>query len=144
MNDHFYVNTCLIILSLTYYKYITTSQGIIGAVSSMGFSKLYLYVLLICTNITLHFVSAANETNRALDAKNLVVVNVGLILDFNSSVGFVANSCISMAISDFYSKNPHYTTRLALHTKNSNDVLTAASAGEINIYVSLIYELNTW
>ncbi|KAK1399849.1 Glutamate receptor [Heracleum sosnowskyi] len=57
-----------------------------------------------------------------------MAVKVGLILDFNSSTGFVASSCISMAISDFYSANAHYTTRLALHPKNANDVLSAASA----------------
>ncbi|KAK1379909.1 Glutamate receptor [Heracleum sosnowskyi] len=46
----------------------------------------------------------------------------------SSSAGLMANFCMSQAISDFYSKNQLYTTRLALHTKNSNDILTAASA----------------
>lgn len=97
----------------------------------MAFSNLHLYLLLISKFILL--VSAKIETHRNLDSKNLIVVNVGVILDFNSSTGFVANSCISMAISDFYSKNPHYTTRLALHPKNSNDLLTAASAGKSSL-----------
>ncbi|KAK1399852.1 Glutamate receptor [Heracleum sosnowskyi] len=93
----------------------------------MGFSKLYFYLLLINTS-SLILVSAKNETRSALDSNSRNVVNVGLILDFNSSIGFLANVCISMAISDFYSKNPHYATRLALHPKNSKNVLTAASA----------------
>ncbi|WOH01175.1 hypothetical protein DCAR_0520556 [Daucus carota subsp. sativus] len=93
----------------------------------MGFSKAYLYLLLINT-IFLLFVSANKETGTTSESKNQIVFNVGVILDFNSSVGVVANSCITMAISDFYSQSLHYTRRLALHHKNSNDVLTAASA----------------
>lgn len=93
----------------------------------MGLTNLYFYILLI-TGISLLLVSAKNETSAALHSKNRMV-NVGLILDFNSSTGFVANTCISIAVSDFYSKNPHYNTRLALVPKNSNDVLLAASAG---------------
>lgn len=95
----------------------------------MGFSKAYLYLLLINT-IFLLFVSANKETGTTSESKNQIVFNVGVILDFNSSVGVVANSCITMAISDFYSQSLHYTRRLALHHKNSNDVLTAASAGD--------------
>ncbi|KAK1388308.1 Avr9/Cf-9 rapidly elicited protein 141 [Heracleum sosnowskyi] len=33
-----------------------------------------------------------------------------------------------MALSDFYTTYPHYSTRLALHHKNSNDILSAASS----------------
>ncbi|OMP07971.1 Ionotropic glutamate receptor [Corchorus olitorius] len=36
-----------------------------------------------------------------------------------SWVGKIVDSCISMAISDFYSLNSHYKTKLALHTRNS-------------------------
>ncbi|GKV00519.1 hypothetical protein SLEP1_g13193 [Rubroshorea leprosula] len=58
--------------------------------------------------------------------KNLV--NVGLVLDFNSSIGVMSNTCISMAISDFYATHSSYKTRLSLHTRNSQDVVGAAFA----------------
>ncbi|XP_017251960.1 glutamate receptor 2.1-like [Daucus carota subsp. sativus] len=92
----------------------------------MGLSNLFLYLLLFDT-ILLLLVSAKNETSRT-PSKHPTVINVGLILDFNSSDGFVADSCISIALSDFYTENLHYATRLALVPKNSNDVLSAASA----------------
>ncbi|XP_074365279.1 glutamate receptor 2.5-like [Apium graveolens] len=76
----------------------------------MEFSKLYLYLLLTNTIILL-FVSAKNETTISLTSKNRIVVNGCLILDFNSSMGFVANSCTSMANPDFYPKSPDYTTK---------------------------------
>lgn len=93
----------------------------------MEFSKLH-HVLLVISTISLLLVTAKNETSTKLDPKNRTAVNVGLILDFHSSTGLLANSCIAMALSDFYSMNPHYTTRLVLHPKNANDVLSAASA----------------
>lgn len=97
----------------------------------MGLSNLFLYLLLFDT-ILLLLVSAKNETSRT-PSKHPTVINVGLILDFNSSDGFVADSCISIALSDFYTENLHYATRLALVPKNSNDVLSAASAGKLFI-----------
>ncbi|KAL8145213.1 glutamate receptor 2.3-like [Apium graveolens] len=92
----------------------------------MKFSNLYLHLLFIST-IVVFLASAKNETNTTLPLNN-EIVDVGLILDFSSSAGFIANSCISMALSDFYSKNQQYNTRLALHSKNSDDITTAASA----------------
>ena len=56
-------------------------------------------------------------------------VRVGVILDMNSTVGVMANSCISMAVSDFYAANPYFETRVALFTRDSNGDVTAASAG---------------
>ncbi|XP_017250102.1 glutamate receptor 2.8-like isoform X1 [Daucus carota subsp. sativus] len=93
----------------------------------MGFSKLHLYILLINSTILL-LITAETETSTHSEPKNHIAVSVGVVLDFNSSTGFAANSCISTALSDFYSLNKHYTTRLVLHPKNSNGVLSAASA----------------
>ncbi|XP_059625215.1 glutamate receptor 1.4-like [Cornus florida] len=46
-----------------------------------------------------------------------------------SLVGKVVNSCISMAISDFYALNTHYTTRILLHIRDSKgEPLRALSA----------------
>ncbi|KAI4356980.1 hypothetical protein L6164_000956 [Bauhinia variegata] len=64
---------------------------------------------------------------RPLKAKELIPI--GVILDLNSQIGSMANSCISMALHDFYQKNSDYKTRLDLRTRNSNDdIIKAASA----------------
>ncbi|XP_030950058.1 glutamate receptor 2.8-like [Quercus lobata] len=57
------------------------------------------------------------------------VIPVGVVLDLKSPVGRVAESYMSMALSDFYAVNDNYSTRLSLLTKDSgNDIIAAASA----------------
>ncbi|XP_010270821.1 PREDICTED: glutamate receptor 2.8-like [Nelumbo nucifera] len=76
-------------------------------------------------SLSLCFATGAH--NRSFSAN--VSVHVGVVLDLNSQVGKMAQSCISMAVSDFYAKNSHYKTRMVLHTRDSkNDVITAASS----------------
>ncbi|XP_074372631.1 glutamate receptor 2.2-like isoform X2 [Apium graveolens] len=99
----------------------------------MGFFRLYLCSLLINSIIIFDFVSAQTDITSA-DSNNQIVIDIGLILDFGSSTGIIANSCISMAFSDFYTTYPHYSTRLALHHKNSNDVPSAASSASELVY----------
>ncbi|KAI4356976.1 hypothetical protein L6164_000952 [Bauhinia variegata] len=61
------------------------------------------------------------------------LIPIGVVLDTNSSVGTVAQSCISMAHLDFYERHPNYRTKLDLRIRDSeNDVVTAASAGNIS------------
>ncbi|KAF9623794.1 hypothetical protein IFM89_005379 [Coptis chinensis] len=56
-------------------------------------------------------------------------VDVGVILDLDTWVGKMSQSCISMALYDYYSTR-NYTRKLVLHTRNSNsDIVGAASAG---------------
>ncbi|XP_022848939.1 glutamate receptor 1.2-like [Olea europaea var. sylvestris] len=45
-------------------------------------------------------------------------IKIGLILDSKSWLGKVVNSCMSMAISDFYTLNGQYKTRIALETRD--------------------------
>ncbi|WOG96845.1 hypothetical protein DCAR_0416182 [Daucus carota subsp. sativus] len=94
----------------------------------MRFFKLCLYLLLINSTIYFRLVSGQNGTSATTDSDNQIVVDIGLILDFGSSTGITAISCVSMAFSDFYSANPHYSTRLALHRRNSDDIISAASS----------------
>jgi hypothetical protein len=62
------------------------------------------------------------------------VIRVGVVLDLNSTLGEMAESCIFMALSDFYAANANYRTRLTLSTRNSRgDVLGAACSGNINV-----------
>ncbi|CAH1447139.1 unnamed protein product [Lactuca virosa] len=56
-------------------------------------------------------------------------VQVGVILDMDSWVGKVVYTCITMAISDFYTANPHYRTRIVFKTRDTNgEPLRALSA----------------
>ncbi|KAL4301790.1 hypothetical protein GQ457_10G003090 [Hibiscus cannabinus] len=65
----------------------------------------------------------------AAQPRNTVPVNVGVVLDMDSLVGKIGMSCIDIALSDFYAANPHYETRLVLHTMDSmGDVVVAATA----------------
>ncbi|KAK4435710.1 Glutamate receptor 2.7 [Sesamum alatum] len=58
-----------------------------------------------------------------------VPIRVGLVLDMNDYIGEMGWNCISMALSDFYTANAHYKTRLQIHSRDSNgDVVGAAAA----------------
>ncbi|KAH6836301.1 glutamate receptor 2.7 [Perilla frutescens var. hirtella] len=62
-------------------------------------------------------------------AAQIIPVRVGTVLEMNK-YGEMALSCISMALSDFYSTHQHYNTRLLLINRHSNgDVVSAAAAG---------------
>ncbi|ERN18388.1 hypothetical protein AMTR_s00055p00227100 [Amborella trichopoda] len=64
-----------------------------------------------------------NETKGARD------VRVGVVLAMDSVVGRVSNSCIAMAIEDFYNEHPNFNTRLTISWRDSGgDVIKAASA----------------
>lgn len=56
---------------------------------------------------------------KAQDGGVTSSVHVGVILDMESWVGKVGNSCMYMAVSDFYSTHADYKTRLVFHTKDS-------------------------
>ncbi|KAH6754774.1 hypothetical protein C2S53_020226 [Perilla frutescens var. hirtella] len=54
--------------------------------------------------------------------------DIGVILDFDTTLGKVCRSCISMAIEDFYS-NGNHTTMMVPHFRDSgSDAVAAASA----------------
>ncbi|CAL5361045.1 unnamed protein product [Camellia sinensis] len=57
-----------------------------------------------------------------------IKVDVGLILDTETTVGKMSQTCMSMALEDFYVTH-NYTTRIVLQTRYSKgDVVEAASA----------------
>jgi hypothetical protein len=65
-----------------------------------------------------------------------VIIRVGVVLDMNSAVGKMAESCISAAVNDFYARNADYRTRISLVTRDSKgDVVTAASAGTTSLNI---------
>ena len=57
-------------------------------------------------------------------------VRVGVVVDMDDYVGKMGLNCITMALSDFYTKHGHYKTRLVLTKRDSKkDVIGAAAAG---------------
>ncbi|XP_047967478.1 glutamate receptor 2.7-like [Salvia hispanica] len=56
-------------------------------------------------------------------------VRVGVVVDMDDYVGKMGLNCITMALSDFYTKHGHYKTRLVLTKRDSKkDVVGAAAA----------------
>ncbi|KAK8569957.1 hypothetical protein V6N13_002665 [Hibiscus sabdariffa] len=62
---------------------------------------------------------SANVNNINDSTSEKVRVHVGVIVDMQSWVGKIVDSCISMAISDFYGRKSHHRTKLVLHTRDS-------------------------
>ncbi|KAL9154530.1 hypothetical protein ABFS82_10G121500 [Erythranthe guttata] len=58
---------------------------------------------------------------------------VGVILDADSLVGRIGMTSLSLALSDFYSLNSNYSTRIVLHTRDSNGRVTDAAASALNL-----------
>ncbi|PSS07255.1 Glutamate receptor 2.8 like [Actinidia chinensis var. chinensis] len=80
---------------------------------------LSLLVLLLISNYS---VPADGQNDSAL------VVDVGVILDADI-VGKMSQTCMFMALEDFYPTHKSHTTRIVLHTRDSkSDVVEAASA----------------
>ncbi|XP_058210512.1 glutamate receptor 2.2-like [Rhododendron vialii] len=85
-----------------------------------------LLVLLVLFIISLYVVPILGKNGNGL-----IEVDVGVILDADDHmVGKVSQTCISMALEDFYALNQnHSTTRIVLHKRDSKgDVVEAASA----------------
>ena len=76
--------------------------------------------------------SQAGVNRRTGDVDGLYdEVHVGVILDMRSWQGKVIESCISMAISDFYSLQKFHKVRVVLHVRDSQgDPFRALSAGK--------------
>lgn len=73
--------------------------------------------------------TCGNESNETT-IKTKSLVHVGVVLDLNTQVGAMADVSMSVALDDFYAIHPNYTTRLVLHTRDSEeDDLGAAAAG---------------
>ncbi|XP_073147283.1 glutamate receptor 2.8-like [Henckelia pumila] len=58
---------------------------------------------------------------------------VGVILDFDSLIGRIGLTSLSLAISDFYETNTDYTTRLELHLRDSKGEVIDAAAKALGL-----------
>ncbi|KAI3814876.1 hypothetical protein L1987_14523 [Smallanthus sonchifolius] len=77
-----------------------------------------------------------------VNGKTKIEVRIGVILDMDSSTGKMSNTCISMAIRDFYRKHGHCTTVIRPYFRDSkkDDVQAASAAIDLlkNIQVMAI------
>ncbi|PWA35082.1 Extracellular ligand-binding receptor [Artemisia annua] len=63
-------------------------------------------------------------------------IPVGVILDMGSWVGKTVHSCITMTLSDFYTVNNRYKTRIILHGRDTHgEPLHALSTGKVLFYI---------
>lgn len=91
---------------------------------------LLLYSSILFLTCTIGTAAERNDTNAAGGQTHLPV-HIGLVLDLNSTIGTMAEVCISMALQDFYLAHSDYQTRLFLHPKDAQEDLDLASAGYI-------------
>ncbi|KAK8569956.1 hypothetical protein V6N13_002664 [Hibiscus sabdariffa] len=71
------------------------------------------------------------------------MIHVGLIVDTQSWVGKIVDSCIFMAISDFYGRHSHYRTKLVLHTRDSEGDPLLVLSQENSAAVKILAELGS-
>ncbi|PIN16368.1 Glutamate-gated kainate-type ion channel receptor subunit GluR5 [Handroanthus impetiginosus] len=65
-----------------------------------------------------HFYADEHKVSQQ-DNGDKIIINVGVIVDAGSWVGKVVESCITMAVQDFYNQNMGYRTRIALQVRDS-------------------------
>ncbi|KAK3437317.1 hypothetical protein EUGRSUZ_C01857 [Eucalyptus grandis] len=70
--------------------------------------------------------AVAQSSNK--NSATTIPVNVGVIVDLETWVGKMGLSCVELALSNFYSSNPSYKTRLVLNVRDSKGEDAAAAA----------------
>ncbi|KAL7100383.1 hypothetical protein ACP275_09G142700 [Erythranthe tilingii] len=67
------------------------------------------------------------------NAQRNTTFQVGVILDANSLLAPIATTSLSLALSDFYSFNSNYSTRLVFYTRDGRGRVTDAAASALNL-----------
>ncbi|KAF2596783.1 hypothetical protein F2Q68_00011964 [Brassica cretica] len=90
-------------------------------------SFLIVLFLFICSNC---FAWSQNDDVSGVSGTEQKWVRVGLVLDLGSVEGKIVGSSVSLALSDFYTVNSNYRTRIILSVRNSHGepILALASA----------------
>ncbi|KAK3437315.1 hypothetical protein EUGRSUZ_C01861 [Eucalyptus grandis] len=70
--------------------------------------------------------AVAQSSNK--NSATTIPVNVGVIVDLETWVGKMGLSCVELSLSNFYSSNPSYKTRLVLNVRDSKGEEVAAAA----------------
>ncbi|KAL9683084.1 hypothetical protein QQ045_014899 [Rhodiola kirilowii] len=81
-------------------------------------------ILIVFVASSINQLGAARIMDKELN--EFQFVNVGVVLNLNSSVGSISDKCLSMALDDFYVLKYDYKTRVVLHKKHTEDVSSTA------------------
>ncbi|XP_057460066.1 glutamate receptor 2.7-like [Actinidia eriantha] len=81
--------------------------------------------------LSLRTISCTSQTSSSMNGT--VFFQVGVVLDLDSLVGQVGLSCLSMALSDFYSIHSNFTTRLVIHVRDSKGQVIDAAASAVDL-----------
>lgn len=66
-------------------------------------------------------------------------IKIGIILDLQTQFSKICLTSINMSLSDFYEDHSNYTTRLAIHVRDSmEDAVQASAAGWVLLSFSLV------
>lgn len=71
--------------------------------------------------------------NAQTGVVNRTLFRVGVLLDFDSLVGRIGQTSLSLAVSDFYEANTNYTTILELHLRDSRGQVIDAAANALDL-----------
>ncbi|KAK6927704.1 Receptor, ligand binding region [Dillenia turbinata] len=94
--------------------------------TKMNQTKIVFSLLVLSFSLSILFTS---DTRVVAQNTTIIPVNIGVVLDLDTSVGRIGLSCITMSVSDFYASHGHYKTRLNLNVRNSKeDAVSAASS----------------
>ncbi|KAL7100369.1 hypothetical protein ACP275_09G142000 [Erythranthe tilingii] len=85
--------------------------------------KMHVFISLSLLSLFLSFCNSQRNTS----------FQVGVILDANSANGRIGNTSLLLALSDFYSINSNYSTRIVLHPRDSRGLVTGAAASALNL-----------
>lgn len=92
--------------------------------------RILLPLTLILVLISLQVVFSVTQLSSRVANGTHHVFRVGVVLDMGSLAGRIGMSCLSMALSDFYSFHTNFTTRLVFYVKDSKgNVIDAAASG---------------
>ncbi|WCJ35860.1 glutamate receptor 2.2 [Euphorbia peplus] len=61
----------------------------------------------------------------------IIPVNVGVLVDYE--LGKMWLNCMNMSLIDIYDKNPHFVTRLVLHTRDSTETVLGAALAALEL-----------
>lgn len=92
-------------------------------------SFLIVLFLFICSNC---FAWSQNDDVSGVSGTERKWVRVGLVLDLGSVEGKIVGSSVSLALSDFYTVNSNYRTRIILSVRNSHgEPILALASGNV-------------
>ncbi|XP_042503710.1 glutamate receptor 2.7-like [Macadamia integrifolia] len=77
----------------------------------------FFLIILLCS-LSLHSILVVAQPSSD---NSTISFPIGVILDLQTWLGRMANDCISLAVSDFYSAHSYYRTRLNLHVRDSKE-----------------------